>query len=158
MRTRALAGWLVAVLAVPAGIGVLYLERRLAVLDLGPRIPGALPLQQLAGGEDQPLLRLVVAWVGAGALAGLALGHATRARPLPALALLGALSLGLLLAAGAGADAVAVSDRVAPHLLPQLHRAATWVSTLLLLVGAGLSSRLARRGQAPAPATAPTEE
>ena len=37
--------------AVAAGTGWLYLLRELHVLTLGPRLGGALPLQQLAGGD-----------------------------------------------------------------------------------------------------------
>ena len=53
-----------------AGFGWLYVLRGLDWLGVGPRIADALPLLQLAGFDGQPLLRVVVAWVLAGALAG----------------------------------------------------------------------------------------
>lgn len=60
-----------------AGTGWLYLLRGLQWLRLGPRIPDALPLLQLAAADGQPLLRIVVAWVLAGALTGVALSEVT---------------------------------------------------------------------------------
>lgn len=60
-----------------AGTGWLYLLRGLHWLRLGPRIPDALPLLQLAAADGQPLLRIVVAWVLAGALTGVALSEVT---------------------------------------------------------------------------------
>ncbi len=142
---RSVAGWLLAVLTVPAGIGFLYLMRRSGALAVGPGVHGALPLQQLAGGETQPLARVVVAWLAAGLVAGASLARVSRVRVLPGLvglALLGAL---LLLAAGAGADAVAISDNLGPHLAPQLGRPGTWVAVGLLVLGAAPSWWPARR-------------
>jgi hypothetical protein len=71
------AGGLVALLALVAGLlagtGWLYAFRGLHWLGVGPRIADSLPLLQLASADAQPLLRVVVAWVLAGALAGVAL-------------------------------------------------------------------------------------
>jgi len=142
---RPFAGWLLAVLTVPAGIGFLYLLRRSGALDVGPGVHGALPLQQLAGGETQPLARVIVSWLVAGLVAGAALARVSRVRVLVGLvglALLGAL---LLLAAGAGADAVAISDNLGPHLAPQLGRAGTWMAVALLVLGAAANWWPARR-------------
>ena len=59
--------------------------RGLRWLDVGPRIGDSLPLLQLASFDGQPLLRVVVAWVLAGALTGVALtGMAPRRRLAPA--------------------------------------------------------------------------
>src|SRR5262245_54470291 len=77
----ALIAGVVSLAAVFAGVGVLYLIRGVSPLALGPEISGALPLQQLAGGESQPLLRLAVAWVPAGFVAALALASLTRLGP-----------------------------------------------------------------------------
>ena len=136
---RWIAAWLIALTALAAGIGVLYLIRSEALLAIGPRIPGALPLQQLAGGEAQPLLRLALAWVPAGLIAGLAFGFLTglgsgiRAGSLAALAGI------VLLTAGAAADAIAITDPLGPHLLPQLTRVGTWIAVALFAVGSLLA-------------------
>lgn len=60
-----------------AGTGWLYVLRGLHWLRIGPRVPDALPLLQLAASDGQPLLRIVVAWVLAGALTGVALAEVT---------------------------------------------------------------------------------
>ena len=68
-----------------AGIGWLYVLRGLHWLDVGPRISDALPLLQLASFDAQPLLRVLAAWVLAGAICGVALSQvAPRRRVAPA--------------------------------------------------------------------------
>jgi hypothetical protein len=70
-----------------AGTGWLYVLRGLHWLNVGPRIGDALPLLQLASFDAQPLLRVLVAWVLAGALTGVALSQvAPRRRVGPAFA------------------------------------------------------------------------
>src|SRR5262249_34138975 len=101
---------LVALAAVSAGIGVLYLIPGGTPRAVGPQISGALPLQQPAGGEGQPLLRLVVAWVPAGFVAALALTSLTGLGPRARVAALTLLAAIQLLLAGAAADAIAITD------------------------------------------------
>jgi hypothetical protein len=60
------------VVAVACGIGWTYVLRAAGLLAYGPEVPGAPPLQQLAGSDAQPLVRLVLSWIPAGAAAGLA--------------------------------------------------------------------------------------
>ena len=127
-------GWLIAVTALFAGIGELYLIRH-AALGIGPGIHGALPLEQLAGQDAQPLLHLVIAWVPAGFAAGLALATLTRLAPLARTASLAVLAAAVLLIAGAMSDAVAVNDPLSPHLAPQLSRAGTWIAVALFTGG-----------------------
>jgi hypothetical protein len=55
--TRAAIGVVIAAIAVIAGVGWLYLLRDAGLLGVGPRVRDALPLQQLAGDDGQPLLR-----------------------------------------------------------------------------------------------------
>lgn len=93
-RTRALriggnaAGVLLVLVAgLLAGAGWLYVLRGLHWLDVGPRVGDSLPLLQLASEDGQPLTRVLVAWILAGALTGVALGQtAPRRRVAPALA------------------------------------------------------------------------
>ena len=109
---RVVAGIALLLLAVCAGMGWLYLLREAGALDAGPRLSGALPLEQLARGDDQPLLRVAAAWVPAGLAAGLALAWATgwgRGRRALAVGLLGFV---VLFATGAVSDAVAVNETV----------------------------------------------
>lgn len=115
-----------------AGVGWLYLLFQAAVLPVGPRLAGALPLQQLASSDAQPLLRLVAAWLPAGVAAGVlvpGLGRVGRT------ILVGVVSAAVLIAAGAVSDAVALNERVVPHLGPQLGRAGTWVAVGLMVIG-----------------------
>jgi hypothetical protein len=139
---RWIAACLMALAAVAAGIGVLYLLRSEGSPAIGPRIPGALPLQQLAGGEAQPLLRMVIAWVPAGLVAGLGFvrltGLASRVRAV----YLAALAAIVLLLAGAAADAIAITDPLGPHLLPQLTRLGTWTAVALFASGSLIADRV----------------
>ena len=145
---RAVAAGLIALASLAAAIGVLYLLRGTGSLAIGPNIRGALPLQQLAGGEAQPLLRMAIAWVPAGLVAGLALASLTglrrwaRATSLAALAALG------LLLAGAAADAIAISDPLGPHLIPQFARVGTWTAVVLFALGSLLVDALSGRSDA----------
>lgn len=144
---RSAAGWLIATASVVAGVGLAYLLRDSAVLDFGPRVAGALPLQQLAGGESQPLARMAVAWLCAGGVAGLALATLTRAGIVPRTVALAVLAGGMLLLAGAISDAAAVSEPIGRHLTSQLSRSGTWVADALL-VTAALAAALACEGRA----------
>lgn len=128
-----------------AGIGWLYLLRSLHWLRLGPRVSDALPLLQLAASDGQPLLRIVVAWILAGALSGVALAEVTPYRR-AALALVLALAV-LLLASQASyalARNIAFSSTVfsrTPGLGPVLEACA-------FALGCSLP-RPANRGQRP---------
>jgi hypothetical protein len=125
----------VIVLAIFAGTGWLYLLRGLGGLAVGPHIAGALPLQQLAGDADQPLLRVVLAWLPAGIVAGVALAKLTRLGVLARTGLVFVVSAALLVLAGATSDAVSISDPFATHLGPQAGRTGTWVAVALMVIG-----------------------
>jgi hypothetical protein len=145
MTARPAALFGAAVGGTAAGIGWLYLLRHAGTLDAGPGVREALPLQRLAGGAEQPLARLVVAWLPA----GLAMGLLLRAAGYPRRAVRAALSFGttlvLLLALGAAADAVTASESLQSHLAAQPHRAATWIAAALVAVGAALPAGGGRR-------------
>jgi hypothetical protein len=126
---------LVVVAASAAGVGWLYLLFQAGALAAGPRLAGALPLQQLAGNDAQPLLRVAVAWLPAGLAAGAALGVLTRLRRVARALTVGLVGAIVLVAAGAVSDAIALNERVLPHLGSQLGRDGTWVAVGLLVIG-----------------------
>jgi hypothetical protein len=146
---RLLAGATSVLAAVAAGIGWLYLLRHAGVLAAGPRVNEALPLQRLAGDDDQPLARVLVAWVPAALVAAAGLARFTRLRR-PARALTaGAGAAALLWAAGAMADAVTETEPIVRHLSPQAGRVAIWLPAALFsacaLMPAGAGARRAAR-------------
>jgi hypothetical protein len=148
--SAALISCVALIAAVVAGTGWLYLLRDLHGLAFGPAFSGALPLQQLAGGDAQPLGRMVVAWLPTGLALGVVLGAATRmSRPLRAtLAAVG--SAVLLLFASAVSDAVAQNDTVRQHISGSLSRSGIWLAVALLTLGVLISPPWARRGEAAA--------
>src|SRR4051794_41252843 len=78
---RGVAAVLVPVLATLAGVGWLYLLKDVGLLDAGPAVGGALPLERLAGDDAQPLLRVLAAWIPAAAAGAAALSALTQLRP-----------------------------------------------------------------------------
>ena len=143
------------VVAVPAALavvvgatGIVYLEREAHLLGLGPAVRGALPLQQLAGGEAQPLLRVAAAFGAVGLAAALILrrlGRASRAASISVPAL-GALVA--LWAVGAESDVVASTRRFVPQLGVWAGRPGVWAGAACVALGAALATALPRRGAA----------
>lgn len=142
------AGIALVVLAVCAGMGWLYLLRGAGALDAGPRLQGALPLEQLAKGDDQPLLRVAVAWVPAGIAAGLALAWATRWGRAGRAMAVGAIGFVALFVTGAVSDAIAVNESVVSKLGDQFSHGGLWVEVALLVIG---SLAIGRRSSEPSP-------
>jgi hypothetical protein len=132
---RGLAVVVVLLAAVGGGIGWLYALRHLHVLNVGPKLTDALPLQRLAGGAAQPLGRIVAAWLPTGIAAGFALaviaplGRAVRA------AVAFVLALGFAIAIAAGSDALTHNEPLRSHLHEQPHRVAIWVAAGLIALG-----------------------
>jgi hypothetical protein len=98
------AGLLVVFVSLLAGYGWLYVLRAVGWFAAGPQVGDSLPLLQLASFDGQPLLRVVVAWVLAGLIAGVTLIGVS---PVRRAALAGGLSLVLLLVASQAAYALA---------------------------------------------------
>lgn len=138
---HAALSWVAVIVAVVAGVGWLYVLRGVGTLAVGPGVAGALPLQQLAGDDTQPLLRLIVTWTPAGAIAALALSAGTRLSPLARTVAVTLVAWLLLVLAGAASDAAAVSAGVASHLPEQLTRAGTWMAVALMAFGAVVIGR-----------------
>lgn len=103
----AAAGLLVMVIGLLTGIGWLYTLRGLHWLGVGPRVGDSLPLLALATFDGQPLLRVLVAWVLAGALTGVALSETTPHRRAAA-----ALGVGLVVLLLAAQESYALTRNV----------------------------------------------
>ncbi|MDQ6750853.1 MAG: hypothetical protein M3Z33_08895 [Actinomycetota bacterium] len=132
----AAAATLLAALGLAAGMGWLYLLRDLGLFEVGPKLPGALPLEQLARADDQPLLRVTLAWLTAGAIAGWALSWASGARRAPRALMLTGLALVLLFVSGAAADAIAVSSNDIVGRIPdQASHEGLWTELALVFIG-----------------------
>ena len=129
------AACLCVVVAVVAGTGWLYLLREFHGLAAGPRFDGALPLQQLARGDAQPLLRMIVAWLPAGLALGASLGLLTRLPRLIRAAVTAFGSAVLLLLASAVSDAIAENDSVSTHVSNAFSRDGVWLAVGLVACG-----------------------
>jgi hypothetical protein len=140
------AGLALALLAVCAGMGWLYLLRGAGALDAGPRLSGALPLEQLARGDDQPLLRVALAWVPAGVAAGAALAWATGWGRLGRTVAVGVLGFVALFVTGAVSDAVAVNETVVSKLGDQFSHGGIWIEVACLVIGSLLIGRRSSAG------------
>jgi len=130
------------IVALIAGIGWLYVLRGLHLFAVGPPVPDALPLLQLARTDLQPLLRVVLAWLPAGAVAGLALARIGR----PQRAVIGALTaLVLLLLASQASDALARNLRFSQVLWSRSPGPGPWLEALLFAVGCALPRTIGTR-------------
>jgi len=141
---RGFAAWLLVVLSIAAGTGVLYLLRGGDVLAAGPSVGDSLGFQQLAGDAAQPLARVALAFAGAGVAAGLAFALLTRLRAESG-ALIAAATCWLLgIGTGAAADSIAQNVPFWPRVAPQLGRQASWVTAGVVLFATYLAMRVAR--------------
>ena len=128
------------------GFGWIYVLRGLGWLGAGPQIADSLPLLQLAGFDGQPLLRVVVAWMLAGALAGLPL---VRVRPARRAAVAGVLGLVALLLASQAASALTHNLRFSDVLWHRTPGLGPWLEALCFAVGCSLPQRFVGRLQGP---------
>lgn len=140
------AGLGLVLLAVCAGMGWLYLLRGAGVLDAGPRLSRALPLEQLARGDDQPLLRVALAWVPAGLAAGVALAWATGWGRLGRALGVGVVGFVVLFVTGAVSDAIAVNESVTSKLGEQFSQGGLWIEVACLVIGSLLIGRWSSAG------------
>jgi hypothetical protein len=113
-------------------------------------VNGALPLQQLAGGDAQPLLRMMVAWLPAGIAVGVALAALTRLSRPARVAVTAIVSALLLLAASAVSDSIAENDAVRTHVSAAFSRQAIWLAVALLAIGVLIAPRWAGARGGPA--------
>lgn len=129
---------LVVTVGLLAGDGWVYVLRGGGWLAAGPNVGDSLPLLQLAGSDGQPLLRVVVAWLIVGVLAGLAL---IRVAPLRRTALAGGLGLLLMLLASQASYAAARNLRLTDILLSRSPGLGAWLGALLFAIGVALPRR-----------------
>lgn len=132
--------------AVLTGAGLLYGLRGLGWFAAGPRLGDALPLLQLAGFDGQPLARIAVAWLLAGAVVGLTL---IRLGPLPRVVIAAGLGLLLLLFASEASFALARNLQLSAVLASRVPGDGAWLEGLLLAVGAALPQLLRGRVRLP---------
>ncbi len=132
--------FLVALLGVLVGIGWLYVWRGWRWFGVGPRIGDSLPLLQLAGFDGQPLLRVLLAWVLAGGLAGAGLaGIGLRGMGrVRGSALTLALALALLLLAAQASYALTRNLRFATVLFSHPPGPGPFLESLAFATGCGL--------------------
>jgi hypothetical protein len=123
---------------------VLYLLLEGHLFTAGPRIGGALPLEELAASGSQPLARMVVAWLPTGVAAGIALGVATRVRAATAAAGCALIATVMLGVSTVASEAVIHNERFGRHVGSALARPAVWVAVALIASGALLGAALAR--------------
>jgi hypothetical protein len=139
---------LVAVLACVAGVGLLYLLRSAGVGAAGPSFRGALPLEQLARADAQPLVRMAIAWLPVGIAAGVALEVLTRTGRVSRIAVLALVAAAVLVISAAESDRIANDDPFSAWIGNPFSAAGTWASLALLVIGAvvgGLAARAALR-------------
>jgi hypothetical protein len=137
---RGALGWLLATLAIAAGVGWLYLLRDAQFLNAGPRVGGALPLEELASRGAQPLLRMAVAWLPAGFAVGFALALGTRLRAAWVGVSCAALSFVILGLTTAASEAVSRNETFVAHLRPALLRSGLWTAVGLAVIGSLLAA------------------
>ena len=148
----------VVVIGTLSGVGLLYSLRQLRWLTVGPSVPDALPLLQLAGFAGQPLGRVVAAWLPAGVALGLALVRFPATRRALLILMFGAV---LLLFASDASAALARNLRLGNVLLNREPGLGPWVECVLLAAGGSLPRAWGRhrratvRGPLSAPSSIP---
>lgn len=137
-----------------AGVGWLYLLRDSGPLRAGPVLRDALALDRLAGGDAQPLLRVLAAFVPAGVFVGLALRALTPLGRIARGVAAGLPAYVLLIVIGTASDAVTRSEPAARYVASQPMRAAVLIPAVVLALcayavpgrGPGIGGGPIRRG------------
>ena len=129
-------------LAPVAGVGLLYLLRDAGIAGIGPSPSGALPLEQLASADAQPLVRMALAWIPVGVAAGGLLVAFTRSSRILTTLTMAIVSGLTLVVSAAASDAVANNEPFSNDTGAPLHAGGTWVSLALLVIGAAIGEAL----------------
>ena len=128
-------------LSVLVGAGLLYGLRGLGWLAAGPRISDTLPLLQLAGFDGQPLARVAIAFLAAGAVFGAVL---IRTPPLRRGAVAGLAGLLLLVLASDVSFALTHNLRLSPVVWHRAPTVGCWLEAAAFAIGAAIPRSLAR--------------
>jgi hypothetical protein len=146
-RGRALrAGtWVATGVALPvwtvaAATGALYLLYAHGLFAAGIAVPGALPLEGLAGHAGQPALRAVAAWGACGAAAGCVLAMLHGPRPGQGLAAFAAGTAVAIVLSGAAGRALMHNGPLGPQIVPELESTSAAVCWGVLSCGAGVGA------------------
>jgi hypothetical protein len=134
---------LLGVIAPVAGIGLLYLLREAGIANFGPRPAGALPLEQLASADAQPLARMALAWLPVGLAVGALIAAFTQMSRAFSLALMMLVAAIVLVTSGGVSESVENNEPLTSHLAAPLGLAGTWVAFVLLVIGALVGAWLA---------------
>jgi hypothetical protein len=135
------------VIAPVAGIGLLYLLRQAGIAGLGPRPAGALPLEQLAGADAQPLARMALAWLPVGLAVGAVVAVFTRSSRALAIGSVTLIAGALLVTSGGVSESVENNESLTQHLTAPLGLSGTWVSLVLFVIGATVGALVAVAGR-----------
>jgi hypothetical protein len=131
-----LAAVALGVVAPVAGVGLLYLLRSAHIAGTGQNVRGALPLEQLAGADAQPLARFALAWLPVGFATGALLAAFTRTAPVLTLLVVAVVAEAVLILTAGMSDAVAYNEPLLSRIDSPLHDAGTWLAVVLLVIGA----------------------
>jgi hypothetical protein len=139
VRLRDLTGAvLLGLLAPVAGLGLVYLLRDAHIGRVGPDVGGSLPLESLAGDDAQPLVRVALAWLAVGLVAG-ALFVAFTRTPRVLTLVVTALIAGVVLVVNVGVSiSIENNESLTTHLSRGFHEAGPWVALALLVMGAAV--------------------
>ncbi len=124
-----------------AVLGLLYAMRQHRWLAIGPSVPDALPLLQLAGFDAQPLGRVLVAAVLAGLALGIVLIRVGRRRRV---ILIGVFALFVMLVASDASYALARNLRLEPVLLNRPPPLGPCLEAMLLALASALPGPVAK--------------
>jgi hypothetical protein len=128
-------------------VGWLYLLRDVRALAVGPKLSGALPLEELASRGAQPVLRVILAWLPAGFTIGLAFALCTRFRGAAVGASAGVLALVVLGSTTAASEAVSRNERLSEHVWPALAQPGVLAAVAIVVMGSILGAAAARSAE-----------
>ena len=132
---RGVAAFVLALAALFAGVGILYLIHQTGAFGSVDESTTPFRSSSSPARTRSRCSIVLIAWVPAGFVAGLALIALTRFGAVARTASLTVLAALIMLLAGAISDSVAVNDPLSPHLAPQLSRGGTWIAVAFFALG-----------------------
>ena len=142
---RGVVAFVVALAALFAGVGILYLIHQTGAFGDRSTSPPR-PSARAAGRQGLAAAVPAADRLGPGRLRrGTGLDRPDAVRAVARTASLTVLAALIMLLAGAVSDSVAVNDPLSPHLAPQLSRGGTWIAVALFALGSLCAGLLAAR-------------